>query len=304
MNSFQQLLIKKIGQSFKPFFLLLILVFYLMGAGIHKYLGGIVDWGRFAIGLLCILLLHSSSLLLEVYFEDQDAETYHIVNPIKKDRKDNQISVNKMLFSAGLATFASGGILTYVMIIQKVLTPVSSMVLGIAFISSLLYAIPPFNLASRGFGEVVQSILISAIYPAFAFLIQSSELHRLIPMITFSFTPLLLATMISIGMPKYLQNILEHKKTILVVLKWKLGIEIHNIMIFLSYFILGLAALFGLSWSLIWPFLLPMPLSILSVIEVLRIRIGAKPRWSILLLGGYGSLGCTIYLLTFALWTG
>lgn len=153
-------------------------------------------------------------------------------------------------------------------------------------------------------GEIVLTILISSLYPAFAFLLQNGEMHRLVAMITFPLTPLFLTGWLTSGLSSYKQDILERKMTLLQVVQWNMGMDIHNLLILCSYLIVGMAVLLGLPRSLTWPLLIPIPLSILSIIEVIRIKNGYKPRWSVLLFGSYGAIGCTIYLITFALWTG
>lgn len=304
MDEQQRNLAGKIFRTLMPMYLLATVVFYFMGAGIHRYLGGTVDWMLFSAGLVCVILLHCSSMLLNTFFDGQNPGRQHLKLFNKKDwSRDPQIE-NKSILSAGLTTLTSGCVLTFFLLVQKAFSPASFLVLGIAFVTAFFYAVPPFKLTSRGMGEVVQVILIANLYPAFAFLIQNGEMHRLVPMITFPLTPLLLATIISSGLPKYLQDMLDQKKSLLMVLQWKLGMDIHNLLVLSSYLIIGMAALLGLSWSLTWPFLLAMPLSMLSVYEVIRIKNGVKPRWSMLLLGSFGSIGCTVYLITFALWTG
>jgi hypothetical protein len=89
---------------------------------------------------------------------------------------------------------------------------------------------------------------------------------------------------------------------LVILLGWKLAMDMHDWLILAAYLFVGIASLIGLSWNLVWPMLLTAPISIFTVYEILRIKSGTKPRWTLLLLGGYAGIGCMLYVLLFTLW--
>jgi 1,4-dihydroxy-2-naphthoate octaprenyltransferase len=299
----QRNLARMVFSILRPILILTIIIFYLMGAGFFKYLGGRVDWILFWGGLVCSVLLHCTCLILNTYFDMQNSENTQSVYFSKKLKSANSQIEKKFILSAGLITLSTGSVLIFVLTIQNDIFPASMLVYFVALLLCIAYSVPPIKLTSRGMGEIVLAILISNLYPAFAFLLQSGEMHRLVAIITFPLTLLLLAGFLSSELSTYLQDMLNKKMTLLQVLNWKMGMNLQNTLILFSYLFVGVAVLFGLSWSLTLPFLISLPFSLLSINEVIRIGYGFKPRWSVLLLGSYGAIGCTVYLITFALWT-
>jgi hypothetical protein len=77
----------------------------------------------------------------------------------------------------------------------------------------------------------------------------------------------------------------------------------HNVLILLSFIILGLAFVLGLPLSVAWPIIFVLPVALYQVWMMNRIADGAKPNWNILILIAIASFGLAAYILTFAFWT-
>jgi 1,4-dihydroxy-2-naphthoate octaprenyltransferase len=167
---------------------------------------------------------------------------------------------------------------------------------------AFIYAIPPFNLSARGYGDLVLVILIANLVPGLGYSIQTGTIHSLMLLLVFPLTPLLLAMMISTNLKDYLKEMISGEKSLVIMLGWKLAMDMHDWLVLAAYLFIGIASLIGLSWNLVWPMLLTAPISVFTVYEILRIKSGTKPRWTLLSLGGYAGIGCMLYVLLFTLW--
>lgn len=151
MDDKQRNLAGRIIKIIRPVLLLAIIMFYFMGAGVYRYLGGAIDWIKFFSGLVCIILLHNSSMLLNTYFDMQNLEDLHPYNRSKKS--ENPQIDKKSVLSAGLVTLASGSVLVLDLVIQNTVSPASLLIYFVALLASIAYAVPPIKLSSRGWGR-------------------------------------------------------------------------------------------------------------------------------------------------------
>jgi 1,4-dihydroxy-2-naphthoate octaprenyltransferase len=123
------------------------------------------------------------------------------------------------------------------------------LIMALAFLGSFFYSAPPLRLAASGYGELTTSILVANLVPAFAFLLQTGELHRLVAMSTFPLTLLHLAMMLTFELPDFASDIKHGKRTLMVRLNWQNGMALHNYLILGAYLPLGLAV-YGLPMRL------------------------------------------------------
>jgi 1,4-dihydroxy-2-naphthoate octaprenyltransferase len=138
--------------------------------------------------------------------------------------------------------------------------------------------------------------------PIFAFVLQSGELHRLLVMSTFPLTALHLSMMIIFEFPDYLNDIKFDKYTLLVRVGWERGMVLHNILILTAFFLLGLAAMFGLPLAILLPAFIPLPLGLLQIWQMRRIAGGGKPNWTTMAFTAVVLFGSVTYLLAFTFW--
>jgi 1,4-dihydroxy-2-naphthoate octaprenyltransferase len=144
---------------------------------------------------------------------------------------------------------------------------------------------------------------VASLVPAFAFILQTGELHRLVAMATIPLTFLHMAMMLCFEFPDYAADIKYNKLTLLVRLGWERGMALHNILILLTFLILGLAAVFGLPLAIVLPAYLPLPIGLLQIWQMRRIAAGVKPNWTTLTLTAVVLFASEVYLLAFAFWT-
>jgi 1,4-dihydroxy-2-naphthoate octaprenyltransferase len=270
---------------------------YSLGAGIARYLGENIDWAAFWLGLACFSLLQSSSYYLHQYFEL--FEEY----AVSTDDARQKVRQRQFFLQLATATLAVGAVFTVLLFANHVLNAVSIILIGLALILAIGYAVPPFRLVYSGYGELLTAFLLANIAPSLAYIVQTGTIHRLLGVITLPLTFLTLATLIALTLQKYSREIKQNHKTLLVRLGWQRGIQLHHYLVVITYLIFLASNLLGFPWRLTWPTLLTIPLAAFQVWQLNQIASGAKPRWNLLSYTALATLGLTIYFLSFALWT-
>ena len=289
----------------RPLFLLGGVLVFALGVGIARYLGKPIDWGMYFLGQFWVTTLQLAGQYLNEYFDaPQDVQNTNrtpftggsgALGPDGLPRR------TALIAAAGcLAVTAS---LTVLLLSQASLSPTTVLIMVIGFSGAILYSVPPVRLSTTGYGELTTSFLVANLVPAFAFLLQSGELHRLLAMATFPLTLLHLAMMLAFEFPDYATDLRLGKRTLLVRMGWQRAVVLNNLLILGAYLTLGLAAVFGLPFYIALPSLFTLPLGLLQIWQMRRIAEGARPNWTALTLTGIALFSVVAYLLTFAFWT-
>ena len=288
----------------RPLFLVGAALVYALGAGIAHYLGVTVDWGLYFLGQFWVTMMQLSAHFLNEYY-DAPAD---VENPNRTpftggsgDVGPDRLPRATVLFAA-LACLAVVASLTVLILSQAQPSPETLLILVLIFLGGFFYSVPPVRLVSSGYGELTTSIIVANLVPAFAYLIQAGELHRLVAMSTFPLTALHLAMMLAFELPDYANDIKFEKHTLMVRLGWQRGMRLHNLLILSAYLLLGLAVTLGMPFSLAWPAFLTLPLGLLQIWQMRRIADGAKPNWRTITLVPVVLFAAMAYLLTFAYW--
>jgi 1,4-dihydroxy-2-naphthoate octaprenyltransferase len=289
----------------RPLFLVGGILLYALGAGIVRYLGIDIDWGVYLIGQFWVTLLQLSAQLLNEYFDvpgdlNNQNRTFltggsGALGPGKLPR---QVALWSALGCLVVLTFV-----TIVLIAQVELSPVAVVIMLLAVLGSILYSTPPVWLEATGYGELTTSVMISFLLPAFAYILQTGDLHRLLTMVGFPLTGLHMAMLISFEMPDYAADIKFDKRTLLVRLGWQMGMSLHNILLLTSFFLLVATISFGMPVMIVLPATIPLVLAVLQIWSMRRIAAGAKPNWTALTINALAIYVSVAYLLAFAFWT-
>lgn len=308
-------LFRVLRRQSRPIFLLGAALFYALGAGVAHYLGISIDWGLYVLGQAWVTALQLSAHFLYEYFE------YSSPHPVPPDanlfsrtsrgtnaegNNSSHPELEKLprptyLIAATIALTITA-FFTVLLLQVAPLSPLLGFILIVGFLGAFFYSVPPVHLATSGYGELMISILVANLIPAFAFLLQFSDLHRLIMMVTLPLTSLHLAMMLALEFPTYAANLKRRERNLLVRLGWKTAMKFHNILILSTFLLLGLAMVYGLSFTIAIPSFLVLPLGLLQIWQMHLIDGGAKPNWKILSLTAVASLGSMVYLLAFAFW--
>ncbi len=292
-------------QLSRPIFLVGAALVYGLGAGIARYLGIQIDWGVYLLGQAWVTSLQlSAHYLNEAYDGPVDTQNPQrtlfsggsgAVGPGKLSRN--------VPFVAAAITLTITASLTVLLIQFAYLSPLIVLIMVLSFLGAVFYSTPPIRLVSTGYGELTTSFLVANLVPAFAFLLQYGEWHRLLGMSTFPLTALHLAMMLAFELPDYATDLKYEKLTMLVRIGWQQGMFLHNILILSGFFILALATLMGMPPAVALPAFIPLLLGLLQIWQMRRISAGGKPNWNTLTLTAVVLFASVAYLLAYAYWT-
>jgi 1,4-dihydroxy-2-naphthoate octaprenyltransferase len=280
----------------RPLHLFFSALAYTLGAGIAHYLGLPYRAEAFWLGLGWIFLVQLTTSLL--------AEIFRPVNePLTNNEslRERLVLRNSFLLVAG-AALTSAAILTLLMLYANLLTPPTLLFLGIAFILSILYSVPPARLVYSGFGEFFLSILLANLPVSLAFLLQSGEYHRLLGFITFPLILLAFAWLLVLNFPTYAVDQKYERRTLLRRIGWERAVPLHHALILSTYIIFLLGPLVGIPFSLIWPAFLTLPFAILQIFLVRGLALGGRPNWILLTATSTAIFGLTVYFLSLTFW--
>jgi 1,4-dihydroxy-2-naphthoate octaprenyltransferase len=289
----------------RPFFLLGAALVFALGVGIARYLGYTIDWGLYFLGQAWVTTLQLATHYFNEYFDSPaDAANANRTpfsggsGALGEDGLPREIA-----FWAGIASLTGATSFTVMLIRAIGLSPLLLLVMVLIFLGAFFYSIPPVRLIESGYGELTTSIVVASLVPAFAYILQSGELHRLIAMSTFPLIALHMAMVLAFQLPDYANDLKFEKLTLMVRVGWERGMTFHNVLILVAYLLIGLAMLFGYPLPIALSALLSLPLGLFQIWYVNRIAAGAKPNWNVLGILAVLVFGVTAYLLTFSFWT-
>jgi 1,4-dihydroxy-2-naphthoate octaprenyltransferase len=288
----------------RPLFLFGGALVYALGVGIADYLGVAIDWGLYILGQAFVTTLQLSAQYLNEYFDSPaDAE-----NPNRTPFSGGsgavgpgKLSRNTVLLAAvtALTVLAS---LTVILIDRAPISPLLVLVLVLGFAGAFFYSMPPVRLATSGYGELTTSILVSFLVPAFALLLQTGELHRLLLISSIPLTALHLAMMLVFEFPDYATDIKFEKKTLLVRIGWERGMVLNNLLILGAFLLLGISVILNVPSGIVLPSFLLLPFGLLQIWQLRIIAAGGKPNWTLVGLTGVILFAGVAYMLAFAFW--
>ena len=288
--------------SAHPWNLVIGITTYILGAGIVDYFGMPIDHNSFGVGLAWVEMVLVSCNFLKTYF-DYHEEVQEIPDEDDNEIKIPIIRIRRAFLQASVTTMTITAVLSVLLFNRKSFSPAALLILGLIFLLAFFYAVPPTRLVYRGYGELSEAIILANLIPAFAYLLQTGELHSVLAKLTFPLTALCLAGILSIKMPDLNNDLKLGRNTFNVRLGCQNSINIHNLLILIGYLLLAGNLIQGLPWSLTWPGLLTFPLGLFQIRQLIRITRGEKPRWTLMKLNSYALILLTAYFLAFSLWT-
>jgi 1,4-dihydroxy-2-naphthoate octaprenyltransferase len=300
MNSFR--LFVKLS---RPLPILGMILTFGLGAGIARYLGASVDWGIYLLAQVWLTLLQLSMHYLGDYF----ALPADILNTRRTPFSERSEAIGPGKLPRSLALWAGVSCLTVAASLTVLLlrtigwSPAVYLMMFLIFLGALSYSVPPLRLASSGYGELLMSIMVANLAPAFAYLLQAGEWHRLLPMSTFPLLFLHLAMMVAFEFPDYATDSKFEKPTILVRMGWLRGMHLHNLLLLGGFALLGIAWALGLPYQIALPALAILLIAGFQIWMMNHIEAGARPNWLLFTSVAAAIFGLTAYLLAYGFWT-
>jgi len=279
----------------RPLHILFSALTYSFGASLADYLGEPSRPISFWLGLAVILFLQiTMNILPEVYRPQNE--------PILENetRKDGLMLRNNAMY-ASLATLASIAVLAYILFNTKQLPPSAFLFLIFSLLILLIYAVPPFRLVNRGFGEIFLAVQMAYVYPSFAFTLQADETHPFLAL-TIPLTFLAFSYFIVLDFQAFAQDQKYDRITFLTRLGWQRVVPLHHIFVLFAYiFFLAMPA-FNLTINLLAPAFLTFPFALYQIYQLRSIALGARPNWILLNATALAVFGLTTYFLTLTFW--
>jgi 1,4-dihydroxy-2-naphthoate octaprenyltransferase len=289
----------------RPLFLLGVAIVYALGAGIAQYLGVAIDWKTYLLGQAWVTLLQLSTQYFNEYYNSPADQVNPnrtwltggsgVLGPGKLPRRVALMAA--LVCLAFLASFT-------VLVISEINPPPGAfLIMGLAFLGAFFYSNPPLSLESSGYGELVTSVLVGFLVPAYAFILQYGNLHRLVAMCAFPLVAAHMAMLLAFDLPDYSTDLKYEKRTLMIRLGWQNGMLLHNALILVVYLLLLIAHALGFpNFATIAGFL-SLPIGLFQIWQMRSIANGGRVNWNALTIGGVGFFVALSYLLTYTFWT-
>ena len=280
----------------RPITVLMAALTYVLGVGIANYLGEPLQAGAFALGLIAVVMAEVAlNFLGEVFRPPNEAI---VAGETLADRRKTR---NNSLYLA-VAALAAMGLVAFMMYRGGAMTPLALVWLGLSLSIVILYAVPPFRLLGRGFGEFLHAVHLAYVIPSIAFLLQANDSHRLLVVVAAPLTAIAFAYFIVLDFPAFASDQKYERQTLLTLLGWQRSIPFHHALLGAAYLLFAAAPFAGFSLQLLWPVFITLPFAIFQIYTLNNIAAGAPPNWTLLTVNGLAVFGLSAYLLAMILW--
>lgn len=291
------MIFRLLTKSLKPLRLISLVMTYLMGGGLVQYLREIKSWLVFIQGGLFLVLVTLSVellCLLQFLVEPKNWPEGMDARGAKQARLIIAAIVVTFLTVATtfLTTWVQMGVVWQGLVI---LLLALLAVAGVYYFSLVAAFLRPYRL-------LVEVLLYVAFPPAMAYFLQSNDLHRYLTMVVISLVPAYLANRILSLLESFGRDHKFEVETFVTRLGWESAMFFHNALILMTYFLFALIAVLGVHWFIIWPVFLTLPIGLLEIWLMERVRRGMKPLWRVMQFAAACVLLIPVYLIGFAFW--
>jgi 1,4-dihydroxy-2-naphthoate polyprenyltransferase len=288
--------IRSLVKIARPLLLILAALTYSLGDAIAHYLGHAISAATFLLGLVLIVAIQAASAWLVEYFR-------LALVPLAPDETflDRNRQRGGML-QAAYAGLTLGGAILISMFATHLINLPSAGLLVTILLFLMLSSLPPFQLEEKGFGEIILAIYLGTLLPAFSFLLQYGDFHRLLTFSTFPLTLLALAYLLIEDFPSYATDQKLGRQTLLTRLTWQRAIPIHHFLLLAAFLLFAISPFAGFPWGLVWPVFVVLPFAAFQIIWLQRISQGGRTLWSFMTMLAAATFALTAYLLAFTFW--
>ncbi|MEA5078882.1 MAG: hypothetical protein VB013_09970 [Anaerolineaceae bacterium] len=290
----------------RPFELLAGLFTYTLGLGIVSYLGKSINWTNAILGSGLVLLFLLVKNFLSAYYTFPEAIPAPILGKRAQEDEADFVETRSLprplLMQIGLVGLAFGAAITVLLMVKQAINYTELLLLGLSLFLVFAAVVPPLRLEKQGYSELIEALLVANLFPMQAFLLQQTELHTLLLMITLPLTFLYIALRIAISFEYFSYDLKHGAGSLIGKLGWQAGMTLHNLSILVAFLLVGGFVLLKMPWGLAWPFFLALPLGIFQIIQIQRIGDGNKPFWQLLRINAWATFLVGVYLFIVTLW--
>jgi len=284
----------------RPLNLLLALLTYTLGLGIARYLGVTVLPLPQFIGAAIILLLLAASGMLIAYFRPFNEPLLPGAELTPGEREQ----LRAYLLACGAVFLGVAGLLVFLLQRDGFVQLDSALLLVVFTLLTLANAVPPVRLVNHGFGELVDAYLIASLAPTLAYFLQAGSFNRVLTLFTFPLFLTALACFLALDFAAYADDLKYERRSLLIALRWQQAVPLHNLLLIVAYFFMACMPFLGVSFALVWPALLTLPLAAYQVFALRSIAAGARPLWTLFNVMALAIFGLTAYLMAWTFWLG
>lgn len=269
------------------------LFLYVLGLAIAKYLGTTILWDRLWIGVFWVGCLQVGGIFL--------LRSISRTLTVEKNGRppSSPFSSDFMLAIAALTSLAS---LTVLMIANRVFTLDVVWVALMAVLGTLVGAKVIRIADIERFREIVLSFTMAVLVPWFAFVLQTGEYHRFLPIVTLPIWALRITMILSYQLSTYAHDLNTKNQTLMVRIGWQNGMTLHNLLILFAFALIAFGNVLGVPLSIGLPPMTALVIGSWQIWSMRRIAQGLKPNWRGLVLGGAALYGMVVYLYAYSFW--
>ncbi len=280
----------------RPLHLFLAGLTYFLGVSIPAYLGKPIQLTLFILGLAISLLAQATMSYLREVFRPHNEPLIPGETPQQKET----LRSNLLYISFGmLGTIAVIFFLIYLNFTFSL--PVFYFLLA-SVLLVLVYALPPFHLVNRGFGELILAMHVAYVIPSIGFVLQAGENSRLLTLLLLPLTVLALAYFLIGNFTTFPDDQKYERGTLLRRLTWERAIPFHHSLVAFAYLMFAFVPLFGFTFNLVAPAFLTLPFAIFQMFQLRALANGNAPNWKLLTSTALSVFGLTSYFLTVTFW--
>jgi 1,4-dihydroxy-2-naphthoate octaprenyltransferase len=225
------------------------------------------------------------------------------LTPLAKDETPrHREALRAGLFQSATALLTVAGAIIVTLLIARLLPLLAGILIGLIVFFFVAYAVPPVRLSESGYGELAMAVALGTLFPAFSFLLQYGEFHRLLTFATFPLTLLALANYLVNDFPSFSTDLKFERHTLLTRLTWQYAIPAHHLLVLVAFLFFATATWLGFPWGLVWPVFLALPFAVIQIAWLQRIAMGGRTLWKFLTALAIATFGLTAYLLAFTFW--
>jgi 1,4-dihydroxy-2-naphthoate octaprenyltransferase len=293
-----------VAKRIRPLHLVSGMLLYAMGVGISDYLGFNIDMQTYVLGQVWLLSLQLGVFFLGDYLGNPLDEGLINRPPFHPPQEKDPRKLRKEIILPLSAIFFSLCAAFSVILEWQHGLSISSAFLMVGFFTGYIVRIfPGFRLQDSGLGDIITTLQLVAFVPALGFTLQVEEYHRFLSLTTFPLFMLHLAMLLVFQLPTYAVDLARRKQSIMTKMGWKNGIFLHNLLVILSFLVLGISLFFGFPSRFVYPVFFALPFGMFQVWYLYKITQGAPTRWKLLTLTSVVLFLLPTYLFTYSFWT-
>ena len=289
--------LKIILKAIKPFRLISMVTTYILGAGLVQYLKSTQDWSQWIAGIFFVL------------FSGLTVELMRLLKRLTKPShwpegiKFKEVKVTRLALLGLIATFMTISLSIFMSwMISGVLWQGLVVLVILLLIDGAFYYLCEESSPLKPYQLLFEGLFYVILPPAFAYFLQSDEVHVFLTLVVICLVPAYLAMRLLIQIQHFGIDRQWDDQSIVTKIGWERAMTFHNALILLTFVFFAMIVFFGFPWFILWPVFLALPIGLVEVWLMERVRRGGKPMWLLMKVATASVLFIPVYLLSFAFW--